>query len=252
MFHQSSDHIYSTLLSSSFILLTTLTYFNSLVEGSAYSSMQKLKIPADLIPTIDAYTQTVKIQLNGNDVKPGDPVPARSFKTLDLSKISWEANDDAKYTIMLLDLDRKPNATAPSIYNLYTSINAPANLISSSQTLVAFDPPNVSCHPSMKHRLVLLVYRQSESIDLPSIVTIAVPTGYSEKRENFNLLDFMTKHRLTLVAANVFTAIGETGGVCSGSLSISQRPTFSLLQMVILLAAIMLAQNRATKLLYLA
>lgn len=239
MLHFSGfNDIYCTLSSTSLTLLILIACLGSQVHGSLTSSVQKLKIP-DLIP-ITSSTATVKVQLNGNDVKPGDSIPARSFKNLDFNKIHWDvSNYDARYTMMLIDLDRKlsgSNATW-SIYNQYTNVNIPGNLIHGGQAIVAFDPPSVPCHPSTKHRLVLLVFHQDETLDIGSVAHISASTGPSPRRENFNLSDFMSRFRLDLVAANVFFAIGESGGICSGSTPTTASSLSILISMVMLTVA---------------
>lgn len=195
-------------------------------EASLYSTARKLQIPESLIP-ITGSTGLVQVQLNGNEVKPGDTVPAKSFRQLEFNKITWTVySSDARYTLMLIDLDRKSiypqgqmNLTHFNIYNQYTNINIPGNLINVGQTITAFDAPSVPCSPGVKHRLALLVFHQDEVIDMPELIHISASTGYSKRRENIQLQDIMTKAHLTLHAANIFQAVGESGGVCSGAAS---------------------------------
>lgn len=195
------------------------------VAQSLAAMTQKLKIP-DIIP-ITGSTSTIRVEINNNAVKPGDAIPARNFKNLDIMKgVSWDvgSNYDARYTLMLLDLDRKlsnaNNNGTHTIYNQYTSLNIPGNYIGAGQVIVAFDPPNVPCHPSTKHRLVMLAFHQDQNIDLADIAYISASAGHSPRRENIKLDDFISRHRLHLVAANVFQAVGEANGICSGSATV--------------------------------
>lgn len=213
-----------------------------MADGSLVSNMQKLKISPDILPT-NNYLSTIKVELHGNVVKPGDPVPAKNFKDLNMAKISWDVdNFEARYTLLLLDVDRKAgagsNASQTNIYNQFTSLNIPGNIINAGQTIVAFDTPVVPCQPGSKHRILMLAFHQDQNIDISDVAYISASSGQSSKRENFKLDDFINRHRLELVAANVFLAVGETNGVCSGSPSLyqAQHSTLSILIAMVMAA----------------
>lgn len=211
---------------------------------SLYQSFQKLKIP-DLIP-VSYSTDTIRVELNGNIVKPGDPIPARSFRNLDIMKgVHWEPDYDSKYTLMLLDLDRRPNQNGTlNIYNQYTSLNIPGNQIVNGQAIVAFDPPNVPCQPSTKHRLVMLAFHQDQNFDLADVAYISAPAGYSSRRENFRLDDFIQRHRLHLAAANVFLAIGEVNGVCSAGSTLQPSYLVTVFTLVMIMVHLVSFRHR--------
>jgi len=194
----------------------------ALADSALQMSAQKLKISPDII-NIPSYLNTIKVELHGNNVKPGDPVPAKNFKDLNMAKISWDIESfEARHTLLLLDLDRKPagsNATNNG-YNQFTSLNIPGNAINAGQAIVAFETPVVPCQPSAKHRIVMLAYHQGQNIDISDVAYMSASSGQSSKRENFKLDEFVNRHRLELVAANVFQAIGETNGICSASSSL--------------------------------
>jgi hypothetical protein len=203
---------------------------------------QKLKIP-DIIP-ITGSTSTLRVELNGNVVKPGDAIPARNFKNFDVMKgVSWDTDYDAKYTLMLLDIDRKSNSNATNIYNQYTNLNIPGNAVGSGQVIVVFDTPNIPCQPSTKHRLVMLAFHQDQTIDLADIAYIAASSGHSPRRELTKFDDFISRHRLHLVAANVFQAIGEVNGVCSAAATVYPN-IFSLSSIIVLMVMFQLVLFR--------
>lgn len=217
--HQQLVHL---LLVALLAIHLTASQF-ALAADSLQSTLVKLKISPDIIP-IPSYTETIRVELNGNVVKPGDVVPARNFKDLKNDKISWSVSShDARHTILLLDLDRKIGSQPSNqtqIYNQFTSINLPGAEINAGQTIVAFEPPVVPCSPSTKHRILMIALHQDQHIDLAEITYIAAASGSGDtrKRENFNLDQFIKRHRLTVTAANAFQAAGEINGVCSGSL----------------------------------
>lgn len=245
--YKMKSNICCTITEASVLILLAFMQI-IMTEASLQSNMQKLKIPSDIVP-VTGYTNTIKVELNGNVIKPGDPVPARNFKNLDFQKINWDADYEAKYTLMLLDLDRKPGTNGSlNIYNQFTSVNIPGNIINGGQSIVAFDSPNVPCQPSTKHRLVMLAFRQDQNIDLADIAYISAPTGPSQRRENFKLEEFISRHRLELAAANVFLAIGEANGICSASITIHslQSMSFGLVAMVMLTSVLAISTRRPT------
>lgn len=197
--------------------LSTMNSHFVQADSALLSNMQKLKISPDVIGVTD-YTNTIRVELHGNVVKPGDPVPAKHFKDLNMAKITWDVNNfDNRYTLLLLDLDRKPGPNnTQNIYNQFTSLNIPGNVINAGQTIVAFDTPIVPCQPSTKHRILMLAFIQDQNIDISEVAYMSASSGHSVKRENFKLDDFIRRHRLDLAAANVFLAIGESNGICSG------------------------------------
>uniref|UniRef100_A0A6G1SPF0 OV-16 antigen n=1 Tax=Aceria tosichella TaxID=561515 RepID=A0A6G1SPF0_9ACAR len=235
---QRKDTLGTMLLTSSIlvVLLCIAPHFTS--AQSLYSMAQKLKIP-DVIP-ITGSTSTIKVELNGNVVKPGDAIPARNFKNFDVNKVTWDAEYDSKYTLMLLDLDRKSNTNATNIYNQYTNLNIPGNMVASGQVIVAFDLPNIPCQPSTKHRLVLLAFHQDQTLDLADIAYISASSGHSPRREMNKFDDFTSRHRLHLVAANVFQAIGEVNGVCSAATTVYPN-IFSLSSIIVVMVMFKLA-----------
>lgn len=226
-----------TLLSASILILLCVGP-QSTTAQSLYNTFQKLKIP-DIIP-VTTSTSTIRVELNGNVVKPGDPIPAKNFKNLDIMKgVTWDVSGyEPKYTLMLLDLDKKPptNGTL-NIYNQYTNLNIPGNQIINGQVIVALEAPNVPCEVSTKHRLVILALHQDQNFDIADVAYISASAGHSARRENFKLEDFIKRHRLHLAAANVFVAIGETGSTCSGSITLHPQlftMSWMLIVMVIL------------------
>lgn len=186
------------------------------------------------------YFKLLRINVNGNDVKPGASVPAKNVKNIDTNKLSWPgANDEARYTILLLDLDRKPLTNRTSqIYNQYTNINVPGQNIQLGQSVVAFEPPVVPCFPTTKHRILALTLHQSQNIDLKDIVYISASAGQSSARENFDLKSFIERHRLDPVAANMFLAYGDAGGVCNGATTLRSL-SLSHLSLLVVVAMVM-------------
>lgn len=228
------------------ILAITSQY--AAADSSLQSSMQRLKISPDII-NVNDYTGVIKVELHGNIVKPGDPVPARHFKDLNMAKITWESDDySVPHTLLLLDLDRKPGSNSTqNIYNQYTSLNIPGNVINQGQTIVAFDTPIVPCQPSAKHRILMLAFTQDQNIDISDVAYISASSGHSHKRENFKLREFIDRHRLRLTAANVFLAMGESNGVCSGSVTLHSLQSISLIliAMVITVAVFGISSRRS-------
>lgn len=201
------------------------------------SALERLKISPDIIKDPDNL-YLIKLDLNGNK-KPGDQVSAEKFRELNLPKITWEGSySEDRTTVMIVDLDRKPNSTQ-NIYNQFTSLNIPGTNLGAGQTIVAFEPPIASCNPSTKHRILLLALRQRQNIDLKDVFYMSASSGQSQGRENFDLSKFIDRHRLELVAANVLLATGETNGVCSGSMTIHSIQSISsiLFVMVMLITA---------------
>jgi hypothetical protein len=249
----NQNHLRYSLLSRlqrrGVLLLTTATILVLICIAPQLSTAQslnamltKLKI-ADSIP-VPSGTSTLRVELNGNVVKPGDAIPARNFKNFDINKgVSWDSDYDTKYTLMLLDLDRKSNSNATSIYNQYTNLNIPGNAVGSGQVIVAFDLPNIPCQPSTKHRLAMLVYRQDQTIDLADIAYISASSGHSPRREMSKFEDFTSRHRLSLVAINVFQAIGEVNGVCSAAAAV-YPDIFSLSSIIIVMVMFQLVVLR--------
>lgn len=189
-------------------------------DSNLYNQLSKVKITPDIIDA--SYANLVQVYLHGKSIKPGDPIQARHFKEIDIFKTEWaSSNSDAQHTLILLDLDRKlrANSSQTSFYNQYTSVNIPGHDVVRGQAIVSLEPPTVPCAPSVKHRILMLVFHQSQTIDLSDVVNIAAAPGQTSKRENFKLDTFMQRHRLSLIAANVFMAMGETNGVCSGATS---------------------------------
>lgn len=201
--------------------------------------LQKSKIYPEIIKESDIYT--IKLELNGNTVKPGDSIPAKYVKDLNILKINWDGSyPDDRTTVMIVDLDRKLGQnTTQSIYNQFTSLNIPGTSIGAGQTIVAFEPPIVSCNPSAKHRILLLALKQRQNIDLKDIFYMSASSGHSQSRENFKLNEFIERHRLEIVAANVLYAYGETNGVCNGGLTLHSIQNLSsiLIAMVMLMTA---------------
>lgn len=232
------NHIY--YLSALLMTLCVLAFINAqfaIADSNLMSSMQKLKISPDIVYVNDDIA-VIKVELHGNTVKPGDPVPARHFKDLNMAKISWEADDyTAPHTLLLLDLDRKPSSNlTQNIYNQYTSLNIPGSYINQGQTIVAFDTPIVPCQPSTKHRILMLAFQQDQNIDISEVAYMSASSGHSHKRENFKLREFIDRHRLKLVAANVFLAMGESNGVCSGSVTLHSIQSVSSIEIAMVMA----------------
>lgn len=231
-----------TVLCASVIILQCFAAQLTIAQ-SLYQTFQKLKIP-DLVP-VTTSTATIRVELNGNVVKPGDPIPAKNFRNSDIMRgVSWEtSDDDVKCTLMLLDLDRKPNQNGTlNIYNQYTSLNIPGNQIANGQAVVAYDPPNVPCQPSTKHRLIMLAFHQDQNLDLADVAHVSAPVGHHVRRENFKLDEFIKRQRLHLLAANVFLAIGEVNGVCSAGATLQPQHiiTASMLVLMVMLHKMLL------------
>lgn len=249
---QGSDKMLNNIYYLSALLLTLCAILLSqsqLVSADALlqSQLQKLKISPDII-SVPSYVETIKIEVHGNVVKPGDPVPAKHFKDLNMDKITWDvSNFDARHTLVLLDLDRKPTLTSAnnsnSIYNQFTSLNIPGNVIKAGQNIAAFDTPIVPCPPSLKHRLLMLAFHQKQNIDISEVAYISTASGPNPKRENFKINEFMNKHRLELVAANVILAAGDPSGVCSGS-SANHSNISSILFAMVMVATAFGIRNR--------
>lgn len=211
---------FCALMLTASILVLLLCIAPKLTAAQSLSSIaQKLKLP-ESIP-ITSSTPIVRVQVSGNAVKPGDVISAKVLKGLDINKVDWDADYSGKYILMLLDLDRpKPDSNTTMIYNQYTNLNIPGNHVSSGQVITAFDSPSIPCQPPTKHRLVLLVLQQDQTIDLTDIAYISSPVGYSTRRDLSKFEDFTSRHRLHVAAANVFQAIGEVNGVCSAATTV--------------------------------
>ena len=225
------NHIHK-MIEASIVLLLVLVKIALCTELSDKYRLHKFP---EILGITD-YTKLIQVNLLGNPIKPGDNVPVKNFKNLDLSKISWNENDpDTRHTLLLLDLDRKlgSNNTA-TFYNQFTSLNIPGNAISGGQIITAFDPPSVPCVPSTKHRVALLVYSQKQNIDIMSMKDIAASAGPSKNRENFALAKFVELHDLELQAANVFFAAGDINGICSASATVHSFAIFQPVLMVML------------------
>lgn len=233
---QSCNITGNRLLLFSLALLAILTTVPSRIDAadSVNTVLRKMKI-ADII-SAPSYLDQIKVDLNNNNVKPEDNVPAKHFKDLKNDRISWpNGGPDVRYTILLLDLDRRssaqPNKT--TIYNQFLSINLPGDQINLGQAIVAFEPPIIPCSPSSKHRILMLALQQDQHIDIASVASMAASSGSSEKvREGFDIKGFIERHRLTIVAANAFYAVGEASGLCSGA-SLLATPMSSLLMAII-------------------
>lgn len=215
------QHIYYRLSISILVLVATMVTVSTslfLTDNSVANKLTSLKVVPDLLE--DSSLDLIRLEANGNYIKPGDMVPAKNFKNIDMNRISWTGSDSDRHTLLILDLDRKSGTNNSQIvYNQFTSINIPGHAINLGQALVAYEPPSVPCQPTMKHRILALACYQNQNIDIADIAYIAASTGQTKKRENFKLQQFLNKHQLTPVAANIFHAMGEANGVCSGSLS---------------------------------
>lgn len=241
MFNMENNIYYLSALLLALCTLSLTSFGLVKADAQLLQQVQKLKVSPDIIH-IPSYIGTIRVELYNNPIKPGDSVPARNFKDLNMAKITWDvSNYDARHTLLLLDLDRKAGANnTQNIYNQFTSLNIPGNLINAGQNIVAFEPPSVPCQPSTKHRILMLAFHQDQNIDIPDIAYMAASSGDSTRRENFKLQNFITRHRLELVAANVFSATGETNGICSSSSTIHhsiQSVSSILIAMVIAITA---------------
>lgn len=220
---------------------------NGLVQAADLQTvLRNFSINPDVVQ-IPTYTETIRINLNNNEVKPGDRVPAKNFKDLKNDKISWSVSSlDARHTLILVDLDRKsPGVNQSQIYNQFTSLNMPGNDINLGQTIVAFEQPVVPCiQPSAKHRMLMLAFHQPNQIDMADVFNIAASSGNSEKRKNFDLKDFARKNQLTVVAANAFYAMaGDAQGICSGAMSSTLMHSVSWLHLLAVTMTGALAAN---------
>lgn len=207
----------------------------SVQPGSAQSTLnsaiQKLKITSDII-SLPNDLGVIKMELHDRVVKPGDQVLAKNLKDFNPNKLTWEVDDqNSRYTVILVDLDRKPNASS-SAYNQYTSFNIQGNNMISGQALVALDYPSVPCLGNSKHRMLMLALQQEQNIDITDVAKMAVSSGYSPSRENFKLDEFIKRYRLRVVAANVFLAAGEVGGLCSSASSIPLTSSISIAMVI--------------------
>lgn len=225
----------STLSIVQVVLVCSLAMITLLQPSWAQTvgqALQKLKINQDFASLpLTADLATIKLEIHDRAVKPGDQVPAKNVRDLNLAKVHWDVDsDDSRYTLILLDLDRRQNNQTSSAYNQYTNFNILGNNINSGQTFVAFDPPSVPCAANSKHRILLLALLQDQNIDIVNVSDMAASSGYSPRRENFNLGEFIKRHRLRTRAANLFLATGETGVFCSSAKAI--LPTFSPIQLL--------------------
>lgn len=228
------------------LVCSVLALLEPALAQSVGQALQKLKINQDFATLpLSADLATIKLEIHDRAVKPGDQVPAKNVRDLNLAKVHWDVNgDESRYTLILLDLDRRQNNLTTGAYNQYTNFNILGNNINSGQTFVAFDPPSVPCTANSKHRILLLALLQDQNIDIVSVSDMAASSGYSPRRENFKLDEFIKRHRLRPRAANLFLATGETGGFCSSAYA--TLPTFSPIQLFtssILIAMVMAASS---------
>lgn len=241
----------SILLAATILLSSSAVQLVRASDSNLLKELTNQKISPLIIDA--SYANQVEVYLHGAKLKPGVQVAARQFKEIDILKTSWAAsNNDAQHTLIMLDLDRKlraSNQSQPeSPYNLFTTVNIPGHSIAQGQAIVSMEAPTVPCLPTQKHRILMLVFHQSQTIDLSDVINIAASPGQSGKRENFNLNTFINRHRLNLVAANVFMAVGEMGGVCSGAgaslLNSFQSLSSIVIEMVIVGTAVVTLMTR--------
>lgn len=237
--------IYYYLMSLSFILCALLTPSVIFVNADATLQQAISKFKVNEVVAIPSYVGNIKIKLGGNFVRPGDTVPAKSFRELEMKDISWDNNNyEAMHTVMMLDLDRgnKPANSTQGIYNQFTSLNIPANFITAGQSIVAFEAPTPPCTPSSKHRILVLALHQDQNIDISDVASMSASSGYSIRRENIRINEFITKHRLEIVAATVLSVVGDGGGLCNGSPALSA--SYILISMVMMITVYASSYNR--------
>lgn len=234
-------------------LLSALSIVCLLFIQGAHSdlstSLQRHKVSPDLIST--ANLDVLEVEIKNKKLKPGDNVPVKTFQdffTHPSNKFLWNSGTGYFYSIFLLDLDRRPTqgSNKTQLYNLFTVINVPGNSISSGQNIAVFDKPEVECEAGKSHRILLLAALQRSIIEISDVVSVSSPAGYSKKRENFDLKNFLIQQQLEPYAANIFLAQGESGGVCSGASATSKlalTTTSSLLYVTIFITTTLLASS---------
>lgn len=200
--------------------------------SSILSEALRLRVPSEL--QISGNTPTLRIEFNGSVIEPGQSLPARAFRNFDLTKsVSWPSHSDTRYTLLLVDLDRKlPGLNTTSIYNQYTNLNIPGDAVGSGQVIVAFELPQIACSPATKHRLAMLAFEQDQILEMSDVAYLAAVSGDPKKREIPKFEVFTTRHRLRLAAANVFQIAGETSSLCSSAASL--KPAQFLLPLVVI------------------
>ncbi|KAH7709778.1 Phosphatidylethanolamine-binding protein PEBP [Aphelenchoides avenae] len=122
--------------------------------------------------------------------------------TAEQPEVSWPAEDDQLYTLVMVDPDA-PTHTEPTLreYLHWLVVNIPGNDVKKGTELAGYYGPQPPRN-SGQHRYVLLVYKQAARIDpLPQPFT-------DEERMGFRAEEWSKQHGGgELVAGNLFSAV---------------------------------------------
>lgn len=123
------------------------------------------------------------LSINNNNIPPNT---WKSLSDLGALSISWDADPEKYYTLIIYDHD------ASFLHALYTNI--PGNLIEYANVLTQYIPPNPPIG-SGQHRYSIALYSQRTKI-----------SSYNIQRTNFDLEGFINRSGLTLVENEILVA----------------------------------------------
>lgn len=131
-------------------------------------------------------------------------------------EVSWTANSNSLYTLIMIDLDAPypapNNSKSPYLHLLITNIRG--NNISTGDSLIEYMSPSPPSN-SLPHTYSVMVYQQ------PSYIN---PVKHS-KRENFEPSYFAKRHNLTLVSDKNFKVGNIVPTSASASISAGRKAT---------------------------
>jgi len=117
------------------------------------------------------------------------------------ASVSWEAEPDEWYTLIMTDPDAPSRAT-PTIreFNHWIVINIPGNKITEGEVKSNYVGPGPPPQSGF-HRYIFFVFKQKEKKKINS--------EHLEQRRHFSTKKFVNEHSLELVAGNYFNAQHE-------------------------------------------
>ncbi|XP_011192817.2 phosphatidylethanolamine-binding protein homolog F40A3.3-like [Zeugodacus cucurbitae] len=157
-----------------------------------------------IIPDIIDASPKALVQLSypsGVKVEPGKELTPTQVK--DQPTASWEAEDDALYTLFMVDPDA-PSRAEPTYREIlhWLVVNIPGNKVADGQTIAEYigsGPPE----GSGLHRYVFLVFKQAGKIE----ATQFIPKTSREGRVSVKTRDYIAKYNLgDPIAGNFYQA----------------------------------------------
>lgn len=146
------------------------------------------KIVPDVIPSAPSSCLEVDwAQFNASYGNTGTPTLMSAEPS-----VSWRANNETYYTLIMVDPDAPSHANATYRNMLHwLVVNIPGNNVTQGETITKYKGPGPS-KDSEFHRYVLLTYKQS------SMQNVTEP----ESRKNFTVSEFVEMYKLTLDSGN--------------------------------------------------